>query len=441
MDDRVSQALAKQLGLHLPRILIPNADRVDLQKWAVIACDQYTSSFEYWRKVEEFVGEETPSTLHMIFPEIYLDKGRDDKIIASIHGSMQKYVAQELFNELPVGLILSVRKLPNGNERTGMVLAVDLEKYEFTRGNKALIRATEETIQSRIPPRLKIRKGALIEFPHVLVLIDDPKKCIIEPLRAQVYQLPKVYDFDLMLNSGHLTGYHVADEGFLTSVMASLGGLQKDGGMLFAVGDGNHSLATAKKNWEELKAQGAHETDHPARYALVELMNIHAEDLRFEPIHRLLKKTSLDTVLSAFEIQLEASEQGPIQVIYDERRFEHVANSVGDMGEIGFFSNKGGAHVKGVVKVANPKKSLTLATLMDFLDPWLKSNTIAEIDYVHGLEPFYESQEEVVGFILPSIDKHSLFDTIESDGVLPRKTFSMGSTDEKRFYMEGKRIR
>ena len=393
------------------KIIVPS--KVDNRKWAVIACDQYTSEVEYWKKVEEEVGT-SPSALRLIFPEVYLRKGRDAEIISSINQHMHDYLAGGLLCETETdGAMLVRRTLPCGRVRCGMMVAIDLECYEYKPGNTALIRATENTIQSRIPPRLKVRENAPIELPHVLVLIDDPNKTVIEPLLGKGRQ---VYDFDLMQDSGHLQGHWIDDPPTLEGITNSLAQLISDK-MLFAVGDGNHSLAAAKHHWENLKSSGA-PLDHPARYSLVEIENIHDTSLLFEPIHRLLTGADPVALISALTAYVDALEgELPPQTIKYMYRGE-----------------------QGSIHVPRPRKRLVVATLTDFLDGWLSLHKSVEVDYIHGMHAI-ESHPDSLAFILPAIDKSNFFQSVRNDGILPRKTFSMGHADEKRFYFEAKFIR
>ena len=281
-------------GFQIPRLLLPKPG-VDLQKWAVIACDQFTSEPEYWGEVARLVSD-TPSTYHITLPEVYLDTPEEEARVRSIRDTMQDYLARDLFVEYE-GLML-VERTVAGKTRHGLMLALDLEHYDYNKGSTSLIRATEGTILERIPPRVRIRSGAPLELPHILVLIDDPEQTVIEPLVAGRQRLRKLYDFDLMLGSGHLAGYFADDPALQQQVSAALArladpagfahkyGLESKPVLLFAMGDGNHSLATAKAIWERIKGQVG--MDHPARYALVEIENIHDTGLEFEPIHRVL---------------------------------------------------------------------------------------------------------------------------------------------------------
>ena len=286
--------IIRDLGIQIPQMYLPQTG-TDLTKWAVIACDQFTSQPEYWNDVEKIVGD-APSTLNLTFPEVYLEKPGGEERIKNIQSNMRKYMDEGILQ--PHDGLVYVERTVAGKTRKGIVLCLDLEAYDYNKGSSSLIRATEGTIVDRLPPRMKIREGALLELPHILVLIDDPNRTVIEPLMAAKPKLEKLYDFDLMLESGHLTGYAVNQE-FEDQVVDALRGLAKPETfaakygidkdqpvLLFAMGDGNHSLATAKAIWEKMKPQVG--MDHPARYALVEIENVHDEGLEFEPIHRVL---------------------------------------------------------------------------------------------------------------------------------------------------------
>ncbi|HSK88948.1 MAG TPA: DUF1015 domain-containing protein, partial [Anaerolineales bacterium] len=282
------------IGIQIPQVYLPRPG-TDLAKWAVIACDQFTSQPEYWHDVEKIVGE-APSTLNLTFPEVYLEEPDGEKRIQNVQASMRRYMDQGILQ--PHEGLIYVERTVGGKTRKGIILCLDLERYDYTKGSSSLIRATEGTIVDRLPPRIKIREGALLELPHILVLIDDPQHTVIEPLSAVKTQFEKLYDFDLMLESGHLTGYAVNQQ-MEDKVVEALRGLAKPETvaakygisqdqpvLLFAMGDGNHSLATAKAIWEKIKPQVG--MDHPARYALVEVENVHDEGLDFEPIHRVV---------------------------------------------------------------------------------------------------------------------------------------------------------
>ena len=431
------------IGVQIADVLLPKAG-IDLQKWATIACDQFTSEPEYWQQVSEIVGN-APSTLNLVFPEVYLEDGNSSQRIEKIQQTMRDYVAQGLFETLPH--LLYVERTVEGKTRKGLILALDLEKYDYNKGATSLIRATEGTIIERLPPRMKIRQGALLELPHILVLIDDPKGTVIEPLTAKKEHLTPRYDFDLMMDSGHLSGYVVEDTNLEFQVVAALKelarpevfaakyGLPEDTPvLLFAMGDGNHSLATAKAIWEKIKPQVG--MNHPARYALVEIENVHDSGLAFEPIHRVL-----------FDLQRDIF--ADMQAFYGDRYAYRPAANEAEM-RARVTQGASGQHVIGVItpegfgtlEIAEPSSNLPVGTLQAFLDDFIKTGGAVKIDYVHGDDTVVRlgKQPGHIGFFLPGMDKSDLFKTVILDGALPRKTFSMGHAHEKRFYMEARRI-
>jgi hypothetical protein len=432
------------IGVQIADILLPKKD-IDPRKWAVIACDQFTSEPEYWQSVEEIVGG-SPSTLNLILPEVYLEKPESHNRAQETQQAMHQYLDSGLL-ESRQGFIL-VRRTAEGKTRHGLMLALDLERYDFNKGSQSLIRATEGTIIERLPPRMKIREGAILELPHILVLIDDPKRTVIEPLAAQSGNLEKVYDFDLMLGSGHLEGYFISDPQREQKVINALEKLadpavfrqkygvgEDQGVLLFAMGDGNHSLATAKAIWEKIKGQVG--LDHPARYALVEIENVHDEGLEFEPIHRVLFGVKSDLVADlkkAFGENLRLADCSSSQ----EMISTVDAQSSSDEQAIGLITSQGFQ----VVYIRQPEFNLPVGTLQAFLDGWLKAGNAASIDYVHGEDVVTRlgSQSGNAGFYLPGMNKSDLFKTVILDGALPRKTFSMGEAREKRFYMECRKI-
>lgn len=411
-------------------ILIPQ--NVDFTKWSVVACDQYTSEPEYWQEVKEIVGN-SPSTLNIIFPEVYLEDGDSNERIKNINMTMKSYVESDLFREYKNSFIYVKRTQPNGKTRHGIVGMLDLEEYDFTKGSQSKVRATEGTIIERIPPRQRIRINAPLEVPHILILIDDRGKKVVEPLEGQIDGFKKVYDFDLMKNSGHITGYEVnetAKRDIITAV-EKLGdktdfenkyGVKDKGVLMFAAGDGNHSLATAKTCWEEIKKELSEEEaeNHPARYALVELMNIHDPALEFEPIQRVIFDTDPKKLLDAFVKHYNAS--------YEDNGGQRID-----------YTYQGN---EGSVYITETNSNLPIGTLQAFLDEYLKIND-GRIDYIHGNDVVrtLSEKENTIGFMVDAMEKNDLFTTVIKDGSLPRKTFSMGEAADKRFYLECKRIR
>jgi hypothetical protein len=441
--------LAK-LALQVPTVLLPKAG-IDLNRWAVIACDQYTSEPEYWQAVDQLVAEQ-PSTLRLVFPEVYLEDEDGDARIAAINASMDQYLAEGVLAEQDKGFVLLDRKTSHVESRKGLIVALDLEAYDYRPGSKTLIRATEGTIVDRLPPRIRVRENAAVELPHIMVLIDDPEQTVIEPLFEA--DLEQAYDFELMQSSGHLRGWKVNQPQLLEQVGNALEALAEkerfqkrydvddDEVMLYAMGDGNHSFATAKAIWEQLKSDASDPSevmDHPARYALIELVNVHDPGLEFEAIHRVLFDVDADDLLKQAEAYyLQAGTPCSIAWQDDLVSATAVAEKSGKAHAIPFVA----AGRFGVLEIAAPKLTLEVGTLQNFLDAYLENHVSGRIDYIHGDDAVsrFGGQKSNVGFYLPSISKHDLFRTIVRDGALPRKTFSMGEADEKRFYLEARRI-
>ncbi len=434
--------IVPDLGIQIGNILLPGPG-IDLKKWAVIACDQFTSQPEYWQQVETIVGD-APSTYHLVLPEVYLVAPDEPARIQRIQANMHAYLEQDIFTRCD-SLVLVERQV-EGRVRHGLMLALDLERYDFSKGSSSLIRATEGTILERIPPRVRIREGAPLELPHIMVLIDDPECQVIEPLVASKASLPRLYDTSLMMGSGHISAYAVPDKASEEKVIAGLRSLAdpqafqarygvgaEQGVLLFAMGDGNHSLATAKTIWEKMKAQVG--MDHPARYALVEIENIHNAGLAFEPIHRIVfgAMEPLSTALARHFGTTYHLEPCP-----PEDLFERVKAASGPEQVVGVVMEEGSA----LLTFKRPSSNLPVGTLQTFLDAWMKEGNAARIDYVHGDEVVTRlgAQPGNVAFYLAGMAKTDLFKTVLVDGVLPRKTFSMGEAVEKRFYLEARKI-
>ena len=435
--------IISDIGIQIPQVYLPKPG-TDLKKWAVIACDQFTSEPEYWHDVEKIVGD-APSTLNLTFPEVYLEKPGEAERIQNIQATMRKYLDAGILQ--PHEGLIYVERTVAGKTRKGVVLALDLERYDYTKGSTSLIRATEGTIVERLPPRMMIREGAALELPHILVLIDDPRHTVIEPLSAAKSKLEKLYDFDLMLDSGHLAGYAVNTD-FENKVVAALRdlakpetfaakyGIGKDQPvLLFAMGDGNHSLATAKAIWEKNKPQVG--MDHPSRYALVEIENVHEDGLEFEPIHRVLFGLKKD-LFAALEKTFGANFSYKA-VASVEEMINAVDKAQGDKQVIGLAVGGKGF---GVIEIAHALSNLPVGTIQAFLDLFMKDGGTEKIDYVHGADVVVRlgSQANNAGIYLPGMHKSDLFKTVILDGALPRKTFSMGEAREKRFYMEARKI-
>lgn len=431
------------IGIQIPITYLP-VKEIDPSKWAVIACDQFTSEPEYWEDVARIVGS-SPSTLHLVLPEVYLGTAEERQRVQTTNTRMRQYLSDGLL--APQDRIVYVERSVDGKTRRGLMLALDLEKYDFSVGSQSLIRATEGTILDRLPPRIRIRQDAPLELPHILVLIDDPKDRVIGSVAERKDQLPVIYDFDLMKNSGHLCGRLVDDAALENSVIEHLEMLARPdvfypkykvthekGVLLFAVGDGNHSLATAKSIWEQLKPSVG--MDHPARYALVEIENIHDHGLEFEPIHRLLFNTKFElrqALIDQFGTNLS------LEVV--PTREELIAKVKAGDEDAQLFGLVSQDNLL-LCRINNPLANLAVGSVQPVLDRYLKEGHASSIDYVHGDEALFSlaGQPGNVGVYLPAMPKNELFRTVLLDGALPRKTFSMGEAHEKRFYMEARRI-
>lgn len=396
-------------NLFLPaNILLPKRDP---QKWAVIACDQYTSEPDYWKRVEEFVGDE-PSALKIVFPEVYLS-GDNSKRTSEINANMRKYLDGGVFNTYENTFVYVERTLKDGKLRRGIVGLIDLENYSYESGSHALIRATEETVAERIPPRVEIRRGALMEIPHIMLLIDDPSRSVIEPLGKTLESEEPIYDFDLMQNAGHIKGRRVSGK-TAEEIQKRLAALieNREDRLLFAVGDGNHSLAAAKECYRLNKTEST-------RYALAEVVNIYDESLDFEPIYRLLFGVNPEEVINGFLGELGGEYGGE-----DAQKFTCVYGKM-----------------EREISV-KPTAKLAVGTLQTYLDRYLKQNPQTSIDYIHGENSVRElaKSENTLGFIFDGMRKDELFEAVRQNGSLPRKTFSMGCADDKRFYLEGRKF-
>lgn len=403
-------------------ILLP--EKADMRRWAVIACDQFTSDPAYWQRVRALAGD-APSTIHMILPEAELGGDRK-KAAARINAAMERYLADGVFARYPNAYVYVERTLQDGSVRPGLVGMVDLEAYDYRPGSVSPVRATERTVLERIPPRQEVRRDAPVELPHVLMLCDDEKRSLIEPVGALKDSLTKLYDFDLMEDGGHIAGWLVDgpeaaefDRRF-AAYSETYGEKYKDlpgAKVLLAVGDGNHSLATAKSCYEERKARypGVDVSGHPARYALVELENIHDPSLRFEPIHRVLTHVDAGALLDSLRTAC-APDGFPVRYV--------TKNGCGEL------------------RLSRERGELAVAVLQTLLDEYLEAHP-GEMDYIHGeaeLEALAR-QDDAVGFLLPAMEKSQLFRGVIDRGVLPRKTFSMGHAREKRYYLEGRMIK
>lgn len=413
-------------------ILLPQGkSSEDLSKWAVVACDQYTSEPKYWEDVKDIVGDEK-SALNLILPEVYLESSDVDERIEKIHRTMEEYVNSDTFKEYKNSMVYVERIQSDGELRAGIVGAIDLEQYNYEKGSKSPVRATEATVVERIPPRIKVRNGAPIELPHIMILIDDTDKTVVEPLAEKKDSFEKVYDFDLMKNGGHISGYIVDEKSQenIISALEKLGdidsfnakyGLDEKYPLVYAMGDGNHSLATAKEYYEEQKRLDPDKdmTNAPCRYALVEIVNLHSPALKFEAIHRIVTDVDVEKLLAEMVLELDLAQDESKQKITVVEKGIHK-----DM------------------YIHNPTSKLTVGSLQNFLDMYIKECG-GKIDYIHGADVVDElsKKENSVGFLLPDMGKEELFPTVICDGALPRKTFSMGHAEDKRFYVEARKIR
>ena len=395
-------------------ILLPKC--VDMTKWSVVACDQYTSEPEYWQKVDALVGD-APSSLRLILPEIYLGREDTPQRIEKINQTIREYLAAGLFEEHKNAMIYVERVQSDGRIRRGIIGAVDLEEYDYRPGSCSQVRATEATVVERIPPRLEIRKDAEIELPHIMILIDDPGNSVIEPFAQK--SLRPLYGFELMAGGGSIKGFLLDGED-IANVDSALGELKKKSEMLFAMGDGNHSLATAKEHYEKLKRDNPGEdmSNHPARWALCEIVNLHSEALEFEAIHRIVKVGDIE------KFKTEMSESLGLSGVPSEQRVRvHRGETVRDL------------------YIHRPASKLAVGSVQAFLDGYLKENG-GDIDYVHGEDVLKKlaTEDGAIGFEFDPMKKEDLFPAVIADGALPRKTLSMGHAADKRYYLEARGI-
>lgn len=418
----------KNIAIAIPDILLPK-EGIDLKKWAVIACDQYTSEPEYWNNADNFVGD-CPSALRIVLPEVYLGTDTPEEIetrLKNISENIDKYLEMDIWQKNNEGMIVLSRKTPLHDSRKGLVVAMDLEQYSYEPGNKEKIRATEGTVLSRIPPRVKIRANAKVELPHIMILIDDPEDTVIGNAwnKSVASGVKPCYDTDLMADAGHITGYFVDSSSEVASdVVSALSTLLENtpSGMLYAVGDGNHSLASAKAHWDNIKVNLSDEEKetHPARFALAEIVNIHDKGLDFEPIHRVVFGVSQDDFIASMKEYF--ADNG--LVISD--------SPISDCQSFMLCDNNKDTYIG----LKNPPHSLSVGSVQGFID-----KMGYDVDYIHGEDSTRKLAADCnTGVILPDVSKNAFFDTISCEGVFPRKTFSMGEAFEKRFYFEAKRI-
>ena len=403
-------------------ILLPKTD--SYEKWSVIACDQFTSEPQYWEQTRSKIGD-CKSALDLILPEAYLSKDNSEKI-CEIHDSMNRYLSEEFFQVIENSFIYVERTLLNGDIRPGLIGVIDLEEYSYEKGVESRIRPTEKTVVERIPPRKMVRENAPIEMPHIILFYNDKEDRFTSYIQERKATLKEIYDFDLIMGGGHISGWAIQGEDVekINELFSAYQTTAEDecsknklNPMILAVGDGNHSLATAKACWEDLKKQLPKEkrVNHPARYALVEIENIYDKSLQFEPIHRIVQYTNTDAFLEYLQNTICCEYGYPIQW--------HRQDESGCL----YLNVRDG--------------ELPLAVFQDALDKWLAENP-GEVDYIHGEQSLLKlaEQEDAIGFLMPEIEKGQFFLDIMKTGVLPRKTFSLGHAEEKRYYLEARRI-
>lgn len=434
----------EDFGIYVPKVLLPQ--NIDLKTWAVIACDQYTQDLDYWKNAEQTVGE-NPSTLNLILPEVYLNSPDKATRIKKIRNYMKNYLENGIFADEKKCFIYLERETTFGRTRKGLIALIDLETYEWKPCNKANIRATEATIVERIPPRMEIRKGALLELPHIMLLVNDKDDVLVG--KNKPIEKDPVYSGELMANGGKITGWALDSEQEIQNICTAVNKIAlenscDDGSVfLFAVGDGNHSLATAKAVWDERKAEllknGATKNDllnDSVRFALVEIVNIYDKGLTFEPIHRVIFNVDAKICIDFLQKRLN----GVIKSVNSANIMEEkVKNSRSDFG----FSFKGDDGIQKYFVLQTKIKELAVSKIQPQIDEFLKNNKQkTDIDYIHGSDEVLKlcEKQNVLGILFPPIAKDSFFETINSHGSLPRKSFSMGEADEKRFYLECRKL-
>lgn len=441
-------------GIAIPKILLPK--NIETSTWSVVACDQYTQDREYWKKVEETVSTKD-STLNLILPEVYLNDSDKTQRIEKIKSTMNEYITNNVFQDEQSQFIYLERTTAYGRIRHGLMACIDLDSYEWKPFSKALIRATEATILERIPPRMEIRRNAPIESPHIMLLVNDPNHCLVEKTGELVKELGinPCYDGKLMQNSGSIVGYPVSNDEILSKIELSLEKIAKDNTdsegnvFMFAVGDGNHSLATAKAIWDEVKSQNGGTKledgtisipkgfeNHNARYALIEIVNIFDTGLTFEPIHRVLFNVNEENLIE----KIKSSLSGSIKELASKD--ELISNVKNSNASFGFVYNKNSS--QKFILLETPIKELAVSRIQPVIDDFLTETNAdkEQIDYIHGTDEVFRlgSKENTVSILLPPVAKESFFATINNRGPLPRKSFSMGEADEKRFYLECRKL-
>jgi uncharacterized protein (DUF1015 family) len=429
----------EEYGIRVPEILLPK--NIDVKSWSVIACDQYTQDLDYWKKAEAAAAGK-PSTLNLILPEVYLGSPDKPERIEKIRKTMKEYLEGDVFAPARKSMIYIERKTAFGRMRRGLVTQIDLETYEWKPFSTANIRATEATIVERIPPRMEIRKGAPRELPHILLLVNDKEDLLVGKTGSVVKAKKPLYDGEIMCNGGSITGWAVETENEIAGVTEAVSKIAEknraaDGStFLFAVGDGNHSLATAKAVWEEYKKAHPGEKNHPLRYALVEIVNIYDTGLTFEPIHRVLFSSLPEMLIKYVSAELSGK-------VYELKNEDDLLAEVQESQEvIGFVYQDADGKTKYVM-IDAICPDLAVSYFQPILDTFMSIFGETDIDFIHGSDEIFRlgKQENTIGILLPQISKDTFFTTLSSCGVLPRKSFSMGEASEKRFYLECRKIK
>lgn len=417
----------KKAGVGIPEIHIPDETRCQFEKWAVIAGDQFTSNKGYWKETEEITAG-SPSTLNLFLPEVYLKEVNLEEKIKEINSTMDKYLADGTLKKLPAGFMLVERTTAFSPARIGLLVNLDLDQYDYSENTNSLIQPTEKTVVERLPVRVKIRENAALDMPHILVFIDDQDEKLIEGLYAQKESFKKIYDFELMQKGGHIRGWFIpADDPAVKSIAEKFLALKEKTYPLFAMGDGNHSLAAAKNTWEKIKATGIE--DHPARWAMTEIVNINSDGIVFHPIHKVMFGVDPEKLMAELQKELKCT-------VKDTCRYSLKASE--NPMEIYFVSKD-----KAGIITLEGENILAAEELQNFLDRYMKANAEASIDYIHGEKDTEELsvKEGSIGFLLPEIAKNAFFKRLATKGVYPRKTFSIGESLEKRYYLESQVIK
>lgn len=424
-------------------MLLP-APQIDLERWAVVACDQYTSQPEYWEQAEQIVGEE-PSTLRLTLPEVWLESSQAEKRMQGIATAMKEYQENGTLQPTQKGMML-VRRMIDGVARLGIVMAFDLEEYDYREGSTSKIRPTEKTVEERIPARLEIRRQASLELPHIMLLIDDPEHTVIKPIYESLQANQPTYHTSLMLGGGQITGWFLPQGQQTEQIQQALDALsnrerfEKRYGatantplVQFATGDGNHSMAAAKASWEEIRQTLTEEEKqtHPARWVLAEVVNLHDESLEIEPIHRAVFGADIQAVQQMATVFFE--KQGGKAVWHTD-----IPKTINEWMIPCLYGRQ-----TIWLEIQKSPWALPIAAVQAFLDAWQQQNPETRLDYIHGKDTVEQlvQQTNCIGFLLPDLEKQELFRGVVLDGVLPRKTFSMGRAQDKRYYMEARKIR